>query len=57
MGTARFLSCGGGNDGLDGILHNVAQFEGLDEVTATLAFYSNIVFMPRAALYVVECGG
>jgi hypothetical protein len=32
VGTSRLLSCGGGNDSLDGVLHNVPELEGLDQI-------------------------
>jgi len=32
VGTSRFLSGGGGNNSLDGVLHNVPKLKSLDQI-------------------------
>lgn len=37
MGTSRLLSCGSGDDSLDGVLHDIPQLERLDQITALMS--------------------
>jgi hypothetical protein len=32
VSTSRLLSCGGRNDSLDGVLHNVPELKGLNQI-------------------------
>jgi hypothetical protein len=42
VGTSGLLSCGGRNDSLDSVLHNVPELKGLDQIAGCQHSSSNL---------------